>query len=308
MSVSGSPRNRGFTLIELLVVIAIIAILIALLLPAVQQAREAARRSQCKNNLKQIGLALHNYHDIHRTFPPGWVARGTAWGNTYCNANGANHQAPWTVMILPLLDQTNLYSKFDLGGLFSSSDGQVPTTPNGQHLVRISGYQCPSDPATSTFPQHLDYMGVQGGGTPDCSNDSGKRAFNRNGTLFANSAVRMRDLIDGSSNVLVVGESKYLFSDTAKPNRGWASSPKMDSGLPFTNVVLQSQFPINGTDIVPPANTTDYHSRMLGSYHSGGTHALFGDGSVHFMSENMDSGVYQQLGIRNDGLPLGGNN
>lgn len=102
------PR-RGFTLIELLVVIAIIAVLIALLLPAVQQAQEAARRTQCKNNIKQLGLALHNYHDVYRTFPTGWIAVENGRHNAHEGLNGAG----WGSMILPYLDQAPLYQKFN---------------------------------------------------------------------------------------------------------------------------------------------------------------------------------------------------
>jgi len=296
---------RGFTLIELLVVIAIIAVLIALLLPAVQQAREAARRSQCKNNLKQIGLALHNYHDLHSTFPPGWVARGTDWGSDYCKNNGDKHQAPWTVLILPQLEMTNLYDKFDLGGDFIVDNSIVPA-PNGNFATsRIPVYQCPSDPATSVFRAHVDYMGIQGGGEPDCWNNGAKdRVFSRNGVLYANSVVRMRDITDGSSNTVIVGESKYFYSQPGVPTRSWAIGTKMNGGIAFTNVVMM--LPINSMVEVAPASVAKFCTKMLGSQHVGGCHALFGDGSVRFLSENMNESTYHALGIRDDGLPLGG--
>src|SRR5688572_18495143 len=138
-------RRIGFTLIELLVVIAIIAILIALLLPAVQQAREAARRTQCKNNLKQMGLALHNYHDAFNMFPPGHVYDGFADTNVRSPTNGGGNdcvaagalasnatyvRAPWTVQILPYIDQAPLYNQFQMHmPFFGRVDHQNPPSP-----------------------------------------------------------------------------------------------------------------------------------------------------------------------------------
>lgn len=135
-------QRRGFTLIELLVVISIIAILIALLLPAVQQAREAARRTQCKNNLKQIGLALHNYHDVARAFPPGWIAvDDTGSPSAHEGTSGVG----WAAMILPYLEQGNIYSQFN---------ASLPLTdPANAAFLRnqIPGYKCPSDPQPEFF-------------------------------------------------------------------------------------------------------------------------------------------------------------
>ena len=145
MNVSSKNRiQRGFTLIELLVVIAIIAILIALLLPAVQQAREAARRTQCRNNLKQVGLALHNYHDIYNTFPPGYTARNL---QASVPAMGANETGPgfaWSFAILPQMDGANIFSQVDTNG--NSQDAANVAVVQD---VVLSGMLCPSDPAPS---------------------------------------------------------------------------------------------------------------------------------------------------------------
>lgn len=315
-------RSPGFTLIELLVVIAIIGVLVSLLLPAVQQAREAARRSQCKNNLKQLGLALHNYHDLYNVFPPGWVAVGTSWGDSYCKVNGINQRAPWTVLILPMLDQTNLYTKFDFNKPFTNN---APSTPvsnvdpalrdgsqNGDYLVRIPTYQCPTDPAVRIYPLHLDYVGIQGGGAADCTASSdANRLFSRKGTLFANSSVRFRDLTDGASNIYVIGETKYFPAPASGyPGMGWATSPKMDGNAQaWISVVARDQIndsnktAASGGDF---ASLSPYVGRLLGSHHVGGCHVLFGDGSVRFLSENMNQATYQTLANRGDGLPVGG--
>jgi len=310
----GKRRQTGFTLIELLVVIAIIAILVALLLPAVQQAREAARRSQCKNQMKQIGLALHNYHDLHSIFPPGFVGRGSKWtdntgANKYCTSNDINHQAPWTVLILPTLDLANLYSKFDLGGVFSSGQNATTAEPNGKHMVRVSTYQCPSDAATGRYPLHLSYMGIQGGGTDTAQGycvSTALRTFHRNGIIFGNSNIRMRDITDGTSQTAMIGESNYFPSQPDLiTTRGWATSPKMDIGHPMTMASLTD--PINSYDLTG-VDITEFHvsSRMLGSHHVGGCHVAFADGSVRFLSENMNDSTYQRIGIRNDGQVIGG--
>lgn len=301
---------NGFTLIELLVVIAIIAILIALLLPAVQQAREAARRSQCKNNLKQIGLALHNYHDVHSVFPPGWVGRQpTGYSDAnYCNTMGIDHQAPWTVMVLPFLDQGPLYNTFNLSRPFS--DGTNGTqAPNGPLVKRVSVYQCPSNPASSQWELHLDYMGVMGGktaaaGSPDCTvSGQPDRIFARNGILYHNSRIGFRDLVDGSSNIFLVGESRMFPDQAGVTYRCWASSPKA-GGYPLTNAMSWDQINLIPTSVIP--NTGTKVCRGFSSFHTGGCHMLFGDGSTRFLSENMNQDTYWALGIRNDGLPTGG--
>ncbi len=301
-------RPYGFTLIELLVVIAIIAILIALLLPAVQQAREAARRSQCKNNLKQLGLALHNYHDSHGVFPPGWVARTPAGYSdaNYCNTMGVNHQAPWTVQILPFLDQAPLYQSFNLSLPFSDNSNGTQA-PNGPLVKRVTVYQCPSNPSVSQWEIHLDYMGVMGGktvaaGSPDCTvSGQPDRVFARNGVLYHNSRIGFRDIIDGSSNVFLVGENRYFPDQAGVTYRGWASSPKA-GGFPMTNAMSWDQINLIPVTTAPGTKMC----RGFSSYHTGGCHMLFGDGSTRFLSENMDLGTYWSLGIRNDQLPVGG--
>ncbi len=239
-------RQRGFTLIELLVVIAIIAILIALLLPAVQQAREAARRTQCRNNLKQIGLALHNYHDQHLTFPPAFNVDATLGAGI----TGTPNMSAWTLSILPFIDQGNISANISS----SSTTGGgglvvVGGTDNTQASTQIPGYVCPSVPrsgsttnrvgfaAGSTIPvagapagadlflqaAPLDYISFRGIGDDIGAAVSGSTSISSagnqgamfGGTLVANSGQvvliadglnRIRDIADGTSNTIMVSE------------------------------------------------------------------------------------------------------
>lgn len=277
-------KGRGaFTLIELLVVIAIIALLIALLLPAVQQVREAARRAQCKNHLKQIGLALHNYHDAHGALPPGYIT-DTGWG--------------WGTMLLPYLDQAPLYNRLNPEGKMDLTD-----------TVRLDGvrtalptFLCPSD----SHPEWNDkskpevvakkeialanYIGIMGNVVSDPEG---------NGTMFQNSRIRFRDVTDGTSNTFLCGERDYLGHRASI----WAGT----TNHPDTN----RNFLISETSAMLAINAP--HQNAFGSQHTEGAHFLFTDGSVRFVSENILSadgtpetmGIWQRLGQRNDGQPLG---
>ena len=193
--------RRGFTLIELLVVIAIIAVLIALLLPAVQQAREAARRTQCRNNMHQIGLALHNYHDTHNTFPIGSMF--------WSPASAAHQGTSWLTMILPFVDEAALYnaSNFDL----YSSDA-ANTTVTRSVLYQ---YCCPSDaePALVSNYREGTYAGSQGIRQTFDTSCACTPATAWIGVLYSCSRTRIRDIRDGTSNTLIAGE-------TAPPWRG----------------------------------------------------------------------------------------
>ena len=195
-------RIRGFTLIELLVVIAIIAILIALLLPAVQQAREAARRTQCKNNLKQYGLALHNYHDVHKMFVPNAVAGTT-------EAPGGRYNQAWlswsgTTMLLPFMDQAPIYNKIDFGWRWDGNrNGNVNNT---MARSRVPGFVCPSDPgADATYTANMSPTSytISAGPASDWSMRSNNPGF---ATLYKGS--RVRDILDGTSNTIAVAEAQ----------------------------------------------------------------------------------------------------
>jgi prepilin-type N-terminal cleavage/methylation domain-containing protein/prepilin-type processing-associated H-X9-DG protein len=292
-------RHRAFTLIELLVVIAIIAVLIALLLPAVQSAREAARRTQCVNNLKQMGLALHNYHDAMSIFPPGYIAASQF-------IDGETDTAPgwsWASMILPQLDQAPLYSSINVWLPI-----QAPANTTGTQTL-LSAFLCPSDqlPSTRTFPvtdglgntvatvAPSSYAASTGSDAADVAlglNNDGSG----NGPFYRNSGVRMAAIIDGTSQTVLLLE------------RAWGDTEGTWTGAVPGGVVLRGPFnPCPGssyaTYLAPCLilahchllNTnadTDSGLDDPSSFHPGGANALFADGSVHFFKSVLgDAGV-----------------
>lgn len=327
--------KRGFTLIELLVVIAIIAILVALLLPAVQQAREAARRSQCKNNLKQIGLALHNYLDLHSKFPISFTVDGTPSGTTGLLNTGSNG-GEWSIQarLMPLLDQANLFMQVDLD--LAYTDPVNFTAP----MTRIPSYLCPSefndrsrpDPPLTHYP--LNYA-FNGGGWNFWNNATRQ---NGNGVFGPNMSLRFADISDGSSNTLAFSEVKAFtpyFRDgsigtpTAPRPNGIAaiggSDFKTDSGhtewvdgrvhqTGFTTVYTPNTLvphSVGGVDYdVDYTSCREEKTGCTGptyaavtsrSHHTGIVHSLLADGAVRAISENIDAGTWSLLGSRNDG-------
>ena len=301
---TSTRAHRGFTLIELLVVIAIIAILIALLLPAVQQAREAARRTQCKNNLKQIGLALHNYHDTSRVFPPGWIAVDE---NRRPSAHEGTSGVAWGTMILPYMEQTNIYNQFN---------ANVPLTdPLNAAFLRnqIPAYKCPSDPQPAFFTiaeegggpdlaelPIANYIGSFGTEELDgCENTPGDLPVMADGTcrgngpFYHNSRVRISDITDGTSSTFLVGERKTV------ANLDWFTSwPGM-----ITEGEEAFQRVCGSADHTP--NHPSMHFDDFSSVHTGGAQFCLGDGSVRFISENIDRGVYQSLATIQGGEVVG---
>ncbi len=280
-------KQKGFTLIELLVVISIIAILIALLLPAVQQAREAARRSTCKNNLKQIGIALHNYHDVARSFPAGSLYGDDEYG--------------WACMILPYIEQANIYNKLEFTG--QGPDITIPLQAGVTDQV-IPIYLCPSNSMSLTkspIRAGAGHSGVDLGGHArnDYSGSCGTSAGSITG-VFGKikdtlTPTKIRDVLDGSSNTIAVGEAYTQFMrEIDGPTHANVGDFKVWVG---TNNQHQNAMAEAGPAQILNGTRDD----SFASQHVGGAQFLFADGSVSFVSENIDMVTFGKLADKADG-------
>ncbi len=324
-------RRHAFTLIELLVVIAIIAILVALLLPAVQQAREAARRSSCKNNLKQFGLAIHNYHDVHGVFPQATF--GSV--NDSCGGNCAWRGFSVHAMILPFMEQSALYDQFDFNLRYEQGVNA------GLNNTKISAYQCPSDVAFPGNEPGVNYV-VSAGPSTFWQRPAGEQIGMFNNTR----SIGFRDLLDGTSNVIAASEALHgdnagtysadqdLVRAQAFPG-GWANvftprtqldayGTQCSAGMGNSHSHTRREWAngIGGQTVfntlnTPNSNNPDCHPCggcgwydsagvwSARSRHKGGVQVLLGDGAVRFVSENIDFLTWQRLGHVSDGQVLG---
>jgi prepilin-type N-terminal cleavage/methylation domain-containing protein/prepilin-type processing-associated H-X9-DG protein len=304
MFTSLTPRSiRGFTLIELLVVIAVIAVLVGLLLPAVQAAREAARRSQCSNNLKQIGLGMHGYHSVHNTFPPGYIT-------AVVNDPVAPEIGPgwsWGVMILNELEQKPLYQ-----GINFSLQITDPGSLTARSTI-LSVFLCPSNVGNgpvvassltgtvlSTDVAAGQYVASAGQLEPGEFPDS------NNGVFYRNSRNGLRDITDGSSTTMMVGERSRNVADAtwvgAVPTWQLCTNPRWtvrECGPASTLVVSHTGTAATGSIYVPNSK-----SSMVDDYwslHPGGCNFLFCDGSVRFVKESVNPSIFSYLSTRAGG-------
>lgn len=327
-------KRRGFTLIELLVVIAIIAVLIALLLPAVQQAREAARRTQCRNNLKQLGLALHNYESSLTTFPPNLVPGG----------NFAYSKGNWGVLayLSPYLDQANVYNLMNLNAPTYASTPPYNIADANNAIAAgliIPSFLCPSDKARSLGGDYgvaslgpANYCANQGSGISPGANGS---PYDSNGVMFANSRIRIADITDGTSSTACMSESSlgdgprnassatppasaqkvYAYLTTYQSSMDDAACAGATSwniqdlrqflwySGEIRNTAYNHYYTPNSKNWDCITNAVNFGYTAIGwkaarSMHVGGVHLLMCDGAVRFVSDNVDVNAWRSISTR----------
>jgi prepilin-type N-terminal cleavage/methylation domain-containing protein len=301
-------RRRGFTLVELLVVIAIIGILIALLLPAVQAAREAARRAQCSNNLKQLSLAFHNYHDTHRCLPPAAICSNTL---------------SWNALILPYIEQRPLHANFNFrAGEYNAGAGGTGPKKNEHALNLIQGFLCPSSPELQSKTEQVNgqyvytthYYGILG---PYGTNPTKRQAYDAydtgtagwdtigfQGAVPAHRTIKFRDVSDGLSNTYLLGEVSWKGNGTL---RSWVRGLYPAATKEFVkggNVAVISsktiRYPIN-------SKKGGMNEVAFGSQHSDGAQFALADGSVTFVSDSVSQDIYLSMASRDGEEPIASN-
>jgi prepilin-type N-terminal cleavage/methylation domain-containing protein len=317
-SVGGRCRRetitvRAFTIVELLVVMAVIGVLTALLLPAVQQAREAARRTQCQNNLRQIGLALHNYESAYSVFPPGSQIHAFEEPYRYSKSIG------WTIALLPFLDQAPLHAQFDL-----HRDAQI----HHRHLTArmLPVYHCPSDPSQGRLEREgrmhpvwgnwekgtwgtTSYLGVSG--TATCRapsqpilcgiDESASPPGLHSGMFFGNSDLSLADVLDGTSQTLLVGERGVTLTWGRWGGAGDLSTCPVGLADVLIPGVLTNQPQLGG---LRPATGVEDDRLHWWSWHLFGSHFAMADGSVRPLAYSIDQQVLAALTTRAGGEPV----
>lgn len=294
-------KRQGFTLVELLVVLAIIGLLVGLLLPAVQQAREAARRMSCSNNLRQLGLAVQNYHSSHKRLPPGYVASSDAVGAEFGNGWG------WGSMILPEMEQSSLMQQINFSLPIEHPFHSV------NRLISLSAFICPSDTVqpqwnvvrrdasgnvTSTICQvaSANYVGVFGIREPVGDGD---------GVLFRNSRIGMKDILDGTSSTMMLGERSAKWGDATWVGAVTGAALFPPVGSPALPHVEPSSSMVLGHTFEGAPNSQDLELNNFSSLHAGGGHMIFADGHVQFISSSTEKQTFRALSTRAGSETLG---
>ena len=295
-----APRT-GFTLIELLVVVAIVALLVALALPAIQAAREASRRSQCANNLHQIGIALHNYESAHHSLPSGYISEFTSGGVDTGPGWG------WASLLLNQLEERTLSGLIQFARPMEDPRNELP------RMTPVQIYLCPSDPAPPAWPALRDdaartkicevasanYVGMYGTTEP---------GVDGTGLFFRNSHVRIRDITDGAAQTIAVGERSHALGEAT-----WVGSvtgallgPGVEDGIGSYEVEDGSTMILGHTGEGFGPGDPGGEADMFHSLHPGGVNFVFADGHVAFLSTTMDPKTFDALGTRAGGEPVNG--
>jgi prepilin-type N-terminal cleavage/methylation domain-containing protein len=326
-------NRRGFTLIELLVVIAIIAILIALLLPAVQQAREAARRTQCKNNLKQLALAAHNFEDTYKYFPIGIVRiQNPAFPTLPQQITPNNRRYAMMHQLLPYLEQPALFQWYDQLTFNNNRKDRLPDgtygadwTGNWFHKQTFPGLMCPSnpvgalnvavDPVDSGLYALTSYYGCAGyrsyprctAGRPSLCHDPVLNPDSLEGMFYQNKTLGFRDCTDGTTNTIFMAERDYVDRnlDASGVDKmtdwGWVWFGAQADAFLATSVPINFKLPADIATNPNQQRLFEDRFNAIGSNHVGGAQVAMTDGSVRFVSENISNLVFVALGSRSGG-------
>lgn len=306
-------KSYGFTLVELLVVIAIIGVLIGLLLPAVQSAREAGRRTSCSNNLKQMGLAMHVYHDSKKAMPPGYVSPGVAAADPSSSETSKGYA--WGLLILPHMEEGAVADSID-----QSLEATDAANATAAAAVRLGVFVCPTDAPPATFDvtssagtislPSSNYAAILGW------NNVSTEAGQGNGVYFRNSAIRLHEITDGTSKTICIGERKhvhaFLGAAPVAANTTWyAAVPGVERPAGMSSMPMMKEGPgslVLGHVGQGAMGKTPNHTNHIVHYssgHPGGVVFLLCDGSTHFIRDDIEYATFRDLGIRNDGRLLG---
>jgi len=280
----------------------------------VQAAREAARRADCTNRIRQLNLALQNYHSSQGEFPIGSINNSLTAQQiedgicTTGEGTSGEGGFPWTVALLPYVEQNALFDQFDFDQEFTTTSNiQGSRINHALFLMELDLFKCPSDPVSQEGTNYITYFGVQGGGDgdtfvdgPACTSQAVKRMFFTNGVLLINRPIGIRQIEDGASNTFAIGETRYCDQSVMGGFCGWASAAKLNTWA-MPTVMAGAREQINAFDIdVTERKALDFQSRAFGSYHPGGAHFGVADGSARFLPDSIDLVTLHRLSIRND--------